>query len=652
VARIIENRGLAQTGLAGRKGGYILGPTARNIITTYLLPGLLAGVEMDGHTSLSGSIRGIYEVKGSAIYPLSVTPMGSQKSGSQKSASEGGNTGTSAYWGEEKAQVHREQQLSVSFGVSGVDAVALSVACAMWLQESRTLDLVFHHCCALGLFSSALSAQRPLLPHHAYKLFESFLTSSSSSPSCFTPYVAVPPPHTLSPSAGRVTADRVQSVLATAGLVRWLLVSSYHEDLTIPSTIPETNSEVRLPIIFKKYRNRNLNFNSEQLMCALKAVEVFLLEYLETKSDSSDLIMRHALLKNQIIASIAERRRTRSADEVSGEKYENSFKRACRAAYMSWKTAPKLQDSNAQSSGADAPQAAFDIFDQPVRRVNAPAPVSAPVTAAPQAAFDIFDQPVRRVNAPAPVSAPVTAAPQAAFDIFDQPVRRVNESFRPTYVPVLGGTAAASSFPSLAPKDQSPITNADELDEDVALAMMRLKKMTATGIDSDISIIGDVQFESGKSDTQTGPDVLDAVRPTRRLRTPERSLNRGSEVNSNIESSAAPTSSTDKVETDIFQIALPVRRLRASVGMSDMTSDATMADNIHIAVPVETGPSPSTAPHQVPSALDIFDMPPPVRRLRRSPISDPDTTPAPAVTAADGAESVSSEPESSPRTET
>jgi hypothetical protein len=276
------------------------------------------------------------------------------------------------------------------------------------------------------------------------------------------------------------------------------------------------------------------------------------------------------------------------------------------------------------------------------------APVSAPVTAAPQAAFDIFDQPVRRVNAP--VSAPVTAAPQAAFDIFDQPVRRVTESSRPAYVPV--PVPAASSIPSLAPKDQSPISNADELDEDVALAMMRLKKMTATGTDSDIPIVGDVQFESGKSDTQTGPDVLDAVRPTRRLRTPERSLNRGSEVNSNIESSTAPTTSTDKVETDIFQIAPPVRRLRASVGMSDMTSDTTIADNIHIAVPVETGPSPPTAPHQAPSALDIFDMPPPVRRLRRSPISDPDTTPAPAVTAADGAESVSSEPESSPRTET
>ena len=635
VARIVENRSLSQTGQVGQKGGYILGPTARNIITTYLLPGFLAGAEMDGHTALSRSLKSTYEVKGSAVYPLSVTPMGSQKSGS-----EGGNSSTTGYWGEEKAQVHREQQLSVSFGVSGVDAVALSVVCSMWLQESRTLDLVFHHCCSLGLFSAALSAQRPLLPLHAYKLFESFLTSSSSSSSSssFTSYVAVPPPHSLSPSAGRVISDRVHSVLATAGLMRWLLVSSYHEDICIPRGISDSNSEIQVPLVIKKYRNRNLNFNSGQLMNALNAVEVFLVEYVEEGSDSSDLMMKHALLKKQIIASNAERRKTRIADQLSGEKYENSFKKACRAAYTSWKTAPKLQ---AQPSGTAAPQAAFDIFDQPVRRVNAPAPV--PAAAAPQAAFDIFDQPVRRVNAPVPAPVPAAAAaaaPQAAFDIFDQPVQRVKESSRTASV--FGDTAAATSVVGAVPDDQSPISKSDELDEDVALAMTRLKRMTATGTDRDIPTMDDGQGESRKSDTQSEPDITDAVRSTRRLRTPDRSPHKGSEVNSNIEASVSLTA--DDMESDIFQVAPPVRRLRAPAGVPDRASDTAAAENTQIPTAVESSPIPPTAP---PSALDIFDMPPPVRRLRRSPISAPDPPPAPTVTAADMVESVSMEPESS-----
>ena len=604
MARIVENRSLSQTGQVGQKGGYILGPTARNIITTYLLPGFLAGAEMDGHTALSRSLKSTYEVKGSAVYPLSVTPMGSQKSGS-----EGGNSSTTGYWGEEKAQVHREQQLSVSFGVSGVDAVALSVVCSMWLQESRTLDLVFHHCCSLGLFSAALSAQRPLLPLHAYKLFESFLTSSSSSSTSFTSYVAVPPPHSLSPSAGRVISDRVHSVLATAGLMRWLLVSSYHEDTCIPRGISDRNSEIQLPLVIKKYRNRNLNFNSGQLMNALNAVEVFLVEYVEEGSDSSDLMMKHALLKKQIIASNAERRKTRIADQLSGEEYENSFKKACRAAYTSWKTAPKLQ---AQPSTA----------------------------AAPQAAFDIFDQPVRRVNAPAPVPAAAAAAPQAAFDIFDQPVRRVKESSQTASV--FGDTAAATSVVGAVPDDQSPISKSDELDEDVALAMTRLKRMTATGTDRDIPTMDDGQGESRKSDTQSEPDITDAVRSTRRLRTPDRSPHKGSEVNSNIEASVSLTA--DDMESDIFQVAPPVRRLRAPAGVPDRASDTPAADNTQIPTAVESSTIPPTAP---PSALDIFDMPPPVRRLRRSPISAPDPPPAPTVTAADMVDSVSMEPESS-----
>ena len=576
MARIVENRSLSQTGQVGQKGGYILGPTARNIITTYLLPGFLAGAEMDGHTALSRSLKSTYEVKGSAVYPLSVTPMGSQKSGS-----EGGNSSTTGFWGEEKAQVHREQQLSVSFGVSGVDAVALSVVCSMWLQESRTLDLVFHHCCSLGLFSAALSAQRPLLPLHAYKLFESFLTSSSSSSTSFTSYVAVPPPHSLSPSAGRVISDRVHSVLATAGLMRWLLVSSYHEDICIPRGISDRNSEIQLPLVIKKYRNRNLNFNSGQLMNALNAVEVFLVEYVEEGSDSSDLMMKHALLKKQIIASNAERRKTRIADQLSGEEYENSFKKACRAAYTSWKTAPKLQ---AQPSTA--------------------------------------------------------AAPQAAFDIFDQPVRRVKESSQTASV--FGDTAAATSVVGAVPDDQSPISKSDELDEDVALAMTRLKRMTATGTDRDIPTMDDGQGESRKSDTQSEPDITDAVRSTRRLRTPDRSPHKGSEVNSNIEASVSLTA--DDMESDIFQVAPPVRRLRAPAGVPDRASDTPAADNTQIPTAVESSPFPPTAP---PSALDIFDMPPPVRRLRRSPISAPDPPPAPTVTAADMVDSVSMEPESS-----
>ena len=53
VARIVEAQCLNEYGQTCRKGGYILGPIARNIISTYLLPGYLSGVEIDSCSNLS-----------------------------------------------------------------------------------------------------------------------------------------------------------------------------------------------------------------------------------------------------------------------------------------------------------------------------------------------------------------------------------------------------------------------------------------------------------------------------------------------------------------------------------------------------------------------------------------------------------------------
>jgi hypothetical protein len=51
VARIVEHR----QGPLARKGGYILGPAARNVISVYLLPGLLRGIANSSRANAFGA---------------------------------------------------------------------------------------------------------------------------------------------------------------------------------------------------------------------------------------------------------------------------------------------------------------------------------------------------------------------------------------------------------------------------------------------------------------------------------------------------------------------------------------------------------------------------------------------------------------------
>ena len=420
---------MIKTGLAGRKGGFILGPISRNIITTYLLPGFLSGVELDSHTNLSAKYREAFELKGSSSFGSTVAPRGYR----QKASGEGkGPSPVDMPSGVEKAHKHREQCLLTSFGTHGIDAVALSMVCAMWLQDCRTIDCVFQHCCSLGLLSAASNAHMPLLPMHTYGLFEAFLSSASSfSPtpptnSSATSFAAFCTPHPLSPIAGHVTVERVRSSISAAALVRWLLVSGTNKEEVDTRSSCEDGKQL-LPLSapsveFKLYNNRNLNFNTQQIRNIMSSVKLLIMEGVKQSEDRSVIVMRIQDLKIKIMQSIARQKKCnpRAGDSSDNIMYENDFKKACRASFISWKSASARERAQQQqeveksrSASAHGPSVVpggkVDIFDQPVRRAPRVAQDVSTVTSASSSSSSV------------PVPVP---SPQAAFDIFDQPVRR------------------------------------------------------------------------------------------------------------------------------------------------------------------------------------------------------------------------------------
>ena len=448
VARIMDKRLKGKTGHSGCKGGFLLGSISRNIITTYLLPGYLSGVELDSHSNLSAKYKEAFESKGSSSFAPTVAPRGYV----QKVSVEGKSPlPVDMPLGAEKAHKHREQCLLASFGTHGVDAVALSMVCAMWLQDCRTIDSVFQHCCSLGLLSAASDAHMPLLPLHTYGLFEAFLSSASSfspipsSTSSASSSAAFYTPHPLSPIAGHVMAEKVRGSISAAALVRWMLVSGTNKEAEESRSGCEDDTELpplSLPSTeFKRYNNRNLNFNTQQLSNVLSSVELLVMDGAKQSAHRS-VIMKVQGLKIKIMQSLAQQRRVNSRTDDPGENalYENDFKKACRSSFMSWKSAfareraqqqdeeKNLSASSRLSLGAQV--ANTDIFDQPLRRAPR-ATQDVPAVSATSAA-----------PAPAPASAPAPS-PQAAFDIFDQPVRRAPRATQD--VPAVSEAAASAS---------------------------------------------------------------------------------------------------------------------------------------------------------------------------------------------------------------
>ena len=405
---------MSKAGHAGRKEGFILGPIARNIITTYLLPGFLSGVELDSHTNLSAKYREAFELKGNSTFAPSVAPRGySQK------ASGGGKSPLPVDMpsGAEKAHKHREQCLLASFGTHGVDAVALSMVCAMWLQDGRTIDCVFQHCCSLGLLSAASSAHMPLLPLHSYGLFEAFLSSASSfspspsSVSSTSSFTALCTPHPLSPVAGHVTAERARGSISAAALVRWLLVSSTNKVETAMRTGCEDGTQLQpvpLPSTeFKRYTNRNVSFNTQQISNVISSVELLIMESVKQSAHRSLIIMRLQGLKIKIMQSLAQQKKGTPQGGNPSEKilYENEFKKACRTSFTAWKSSAreraqeqeKEEEKNRTASASvslEGRASNVDIFDQPVRR-------------APRVTQDVSAGSSSSVPVPVPVPVPL-----------------------------------------------------------------------------------------------------------------------------------------------------------------------------------------------------------------------------------------------------
>ena len=455
---------MGKTGHSGSKGGFILGSISRNIITTYLLPGYLSGVELDSHSNLSAKYKEAFESKGSSSFAPSVAPRGY----GQKVSGEGKSPlSVDMPLGAEKAHKHREQCLLASFGTHGVDAVALSMVCAMWLQDCRTIDSVFQHCCSLGLLSAASDAHMPLLPLHTYGLFEAFLSSASSfspapsSISSSSSSAAFCTPHPLSPIAGHVMAEKVRGSISAAALVRWMLVSGTNKEAGESRSSCEGGRELPplpLPLTeFKRYNNRNLNLNTQQLSNALSSVELLVMDGAKQSAHRS-VIMKVQGLKIKIMQSLAQQRRVNSRTDDPGENalYENGFKKACRSSFMSWKSAyareraqqqEEEKNISASSRGSLGVQVvSADIFDQPVRRAPR-ATQDVPAVSAASASASL-------VSAPAPAP-----SPQAAFDIFDQPMRRAPRATQD--VPAVSTASAASAsasatVPVLAPVPSIP----------------------------------------------------------------------------------------------------------------------------------------------------------------------------------------------------
>ena len=451
----MENQCLAQSGSASRKG-YVLGPVSRNIICTYLLPGFLHGVELDSHTVLSRKSREIFEMKSVTAFAPSVSLKGSMKEGDSNSSAHRSDLS----WQEEKAEKHRQQQLVSSFRSSGVDAVALCVVCALWLQDSGTLQRVFLHCNSLGLFSSALSAQRPLLSQHAYGLLEAFLSSASSycpPPGVASDVIARPGPHPLSPSAGRVTVERVSDVLSSSALIRWILVAGYEDQAT--SSEPATSVGVQAAVSameFKSYRSRNLNLDSTQIQTALLSVKMFLTEFGVSELHRNILIMQHAALQKKMYDSLRLRGKSAEAnDDITRNKHENDFKKACRVVHAAWKIARDAQRKKEKELAQ-----------------NVVVPTQSRIPSQP---FDIFDQPVSRVRVSANASA-------SASDL-----------------------APSKGAESATPLD---VCQTENLDEDVVLAMRKLNKLTSTGLHSDIMTVGDAEKLATSDASQSAAGIV------------------------------------------------------------------------------------------------------------------------------------------------
>ena len=398
VARIVESQCLLKYGNTGRKGGYILGPVSRNIISTYVLPGFLSGVEIGSNSNLSTRYTEIFNLKGKIVLPTAQLRTSSAKKETEKDVCRGIPSIES-----NKCYQHREEKLKVSFGASGVDAAALSLVCAMWLQCNRTVDICFQHCCAKGFFSSALSAHSPLLPLHIYGTIQSFFSSTPPrSTDIFTPnnHGGATLSHPLSFPAGHVIAERVSNILSSASVIRWLLVSSGDDFNT-----GTKKGIVQDPSIFRTYRSKNLSFNSRQISSVFTAVEYFLAEALSGKKDLSALEMEVAALKSDIFKSFG-REKLKSKVEVEEgsrqrERYENTFKKSCRAAFVSWK-----RDQEVIKNSAEREREAT-LFP-PVDSVAARSAIVGPST------FDIFDMPsTRRVPSRLPPSSVITATAAA-----------------------------------------------------------------------------------------------------------------------------------------------------------------------------------------------------------------------------------------------
>ena len=429
VARIVEAQCLNEYGQTGRKGGYILGPIARNIISTYLLPGYLSGVEIDSCSNLSAKYSEIHNSKSKIL--LSVAP---SVASSMKREKEGSNVKGEDYFRNNKSYIWREEKLKASFGMCGVDAAVLGLVCASWLQCNRTLDITFQHCCSLGLFSSALSAQIPLLPSHMYGIMQKYFTSptsSSQSDSLLSGPDSTGLGHILSPPAGFIVEERVRNLLSSAALMRWLLVSTWNES-SDTDIVKSDNGKHQLD--FTEYRNRNLNFNSQQIRTLFTAVNFFLTEALGGKDDFPALQMKNIALKKKIFESV-DRSRLRSQlekEDASKQhgKDESTFKKACRVAFLAYKT-------EVQWSKAAAKMEESYLVTPPVAKVSTPS------------TFDIFDMPpVRRTAARPTVTAtatPTAVSTPSTFDIFDMPppVRR------PAARPPATATAAAPTTTAL-----------------------------------------------------------------------------------------------------------------------------------------------------------------------------------------------------------
>ena len=404
VARIVESQCLLKYGNAGRKGGYILGPVARNIISTYVLPGFLSGVEIGSNFNLRARYTEVFNLNGKIVQPITQSRTSSVKKETDKDVS----MDTPSIESNQCYQ-HREEKLKVSFGASGVDAAALSLVCAMWLQCNRTVDICFSHCCAMGFFSSALSAHSPLLPLHMYQTMESFFSSTPPrSTDMFSPnnHSSATLSHPLSFPVGYIIAERVSNILSSASVIRWLLVSTGDDCNT-----GTTRGIAQDLSFFETYRSRNLSFNSRQISSVFSAVEFFLAEALSGKKDLSALEMKVAALKSDIFKSFGREKLKSKEDVEEGtrrrERYENSFKKSCRAVFLSWKKEKEILKITAEreatffppvdsavARNANVGSSTFDIFDMPsTRRVASRLPLSSVVTATAYSADYVSDDP-------------------------------------------------------------------------------------------------------------------------------------------------------------------------------------------------------------------------------------------------------------------